>query len=165
MTMDNTISIPINSELIGELYLRAGPQANIAGWIETVLSDYLDRTAEDSNWSEEFYNYRKRQLSQENFIKEFGPPAEGYHWTVLFLPNGTSICMEYKREKFYAKVKFGKIDFNGKTFSPSELACHIANGTSRNAWRDLLIKRPGEHDWTLADDLRRHMIKIWKQSG
>ena len=30
---------------------------------------------------------------------------------------------------------------------------------SRNAWRDLLIKRPDDTDWCLADDLRRRMTK------
>lgn len=28
-----------------------------------------------------------------------------------------------------------------------------------HAWRDLLIRRPGDSDWCLADDLRRRMAK------
>ena len=39
--------------------------------------------------------------------------------------------------------------------SPSILASTIAGGTSRNAWRDLRIKRPTDIEFRLADDLRR----------
>jgi len=153
-----TIAISIDAEIVGELFLRAGPRADIGSWIENVVRDYLERTAEDGNWSEAYYQYRESQADTESFATEFGDPKEGYHWAPIFLPNGTSIRMEYKRETFSASVKFGKIHFKDSTYSPSELARAIAAGTSRNAWRDLLIKRPGESEWTLADDLRRRML-------
>jgi hypothetical protein len=38
--------------------------------------------------------------------------------------------------------------------SPTALANQIANNTSRNAWRDLWIKFPGDDGWRLAQDLR-----------
>jgi len=47
----------------------------------------------------------------------------------------------------------------GKIHSPLELARVIAGGTSRNAWHDLFIKRPWDSEWTLADHLRRRMLK------
>lgn len=37
--------------------------------------------------------------------------------------------------------------------APGRLANTIA-GTSRNAWRDLWIKRSGHTEWRLADDCR-----------
>jgi hypothetical protein len=46
---------------------------------------------------------------REAFAKELGNPKEGYHWAPVYLPNGTSIRMEYERETCYAPVKFGKI--------------------------------------------------------
>lgn len=154
------IAISIDSEIIGELYLRAGnPKIDPAGWIETVVRDYLDRTANDGNWSEAYYDYRERQTGSEDFFAEFGDPKGGYHWAPLFLPNGTLIRMEYKKEISQAAVRNNKIDFNGKSYSPSELASIVAKGTNRNAWRDLLIKRPGDTDWCLADELRRRMLK------
>ena len=85
---------------------------------------------------------------------EFGDPKQGYQWSTLFLPNGTHICMEYRREKHYAAVKHGSIVYEDDEYSPSELARVIANNTSRNAWRDLMIKRPQDTSWTLADVLR-----------
>ncbi len=158
------VAIQIDSAMIGEMYLRQGPQADISGWIENVVRDYLERTADEGSWSEAYYKYRERQADTQDFAREFGDPKEGYHWAPLFLPNGTTIRMEYKREAFYAMVKFGKIHFKDNTYSPSELARAIAVGkaglgTSRNAWRDLYIKRPGDPGWVLADDLRRPILK------
>lgn len=152
------IAIPIDSEIIGEMFLRAGPKTDISDWIENVVRDYLERTADDE-WSNAYYAYRESQADSKNFVEEFGDPKGGYHWAPLFLPNGTLIRMEYKKEISNAAVKNNKIGFNGENYSPSELARVIASGTSRNAWRDLLIKRPGDTDWCLADDLRRRMMK------
>lgn len=153
-----TIAIPLDSEIIGELYLRAGPKADISDWIENVVRDYLERTADDK-WSDAYYAYRESQVGALDFAAEFGDLKGGFHWAPLFLPNGTLIRMEYKKEVSSAAVKNNKIDFKGENYSPSELARVIAAGTSRNAWRDLLIKRPGDTDWCLADDLRRRMTK------
>ena len=85
------VAIPINSEIIGELYLRAGnPKIDLPAWIENVLSDYLERTADD-DWSDAYYAWRERQAGSKNFVAEFGDPKGGYHWAPLFLPNGTHV--------------------------------------------------------------------------
>lgn len=156
--MNEKICVPIDSAIVGELFLRGGPKAGISSWIEFVVQDYLDRTANDE-WSESYEVYRESQIVEEDFESKFGNRKEGYHWAPLFLPNGTSISMEYKRATFYATVKFGKIEYKGGNYTPSELARVIANNTNRNAWRDLLVKRPGDSEWTLADDLRRRLEK------
>ncbi len=153
-----TISIPIDSEIVGEMFLRVGPKANISDWIENVVRDYLERTAADE-WSDAFYAYRSSQASEIDFASEFGDPKGGYHWAPLFLPNGTLIRMEYKKKISQAAVKNNKIEFDGASYSPSELASVIAAGTNRNAWRDLLIKLPGKTDWCMAEQLRRRLLK------
>lgn len=151
----SNLCIPISARLIGELYLRRGPSADISGWIENILEDYLDRTEEDEGWNSEYYEYiSERKWSKAEF-DEFGDPKRGYYWTPIFLPNGTEISMEYKREKHVAVVKHEKIHFKDKTYTPSEFARVVANNTSRNAWRDLFIRKPGEAKWILADQLRR----------
>lgn len=154
-----TISIPLDSVVIGEMFLRAGPTADISAWIENVVRDYLERTADDHQWTDAYYTHRESQVGAVDFAAEFGDSKGGYHWAPLFLPNGTLIRMEYKKGVSNATVKNNKIDFKGAIYSPSELARAIASGTNRNAWRDLLIKRPGDSDWCLADDLRRRMAK------
>lgn len=156
-----TIAIPINSEIVGELFLRSqsGPKTDVAGWIETIVTDFLERTADEGYWSEAYYAHREQQSGVEDFVAAFGDPKGGYHWAPLFLPNGTLIRMTYMKEVFNAAVRNDKIEFKGACFSPSELAGSIAKGTRRNAWRDLLIRRPGDTDWLLADDIRRRMVK------
>ena len=155
-----TLAVPIDSEIIGALFLRKGPNADIGNWIENILWSYLQNTANDGGWDEAYYEYLDSTLSTDAFEAEFGQRSGGYHWAPPFLPNGTLIRMHYKREAFTATVKFDKIDYRGQSYSPSELARKIAAGdkgigTSRNAWRDLYIKRPEDTEWVLADDLRR----------
>jgi hypothetical protein len=74
----------------------------------------------------------------------------------LFLPHGTDIRMTYKSQDYFAKVEADQIVFAGKATSPGSLANGIAN-SSRNAWRDLWIKFPGEDHWTLSNDLRANL--------
>lgn len=151
-----TLPVPIDAELVGEFYLRAGqPSANISSWIENVVRDYLDRTADDGDWAEAYYSWRKEAAGSESFQTEFGDPKGGYRWGTLFMPNGTLLRMEYKRQTYRATVKFDYIEYECQRYTPSELASKIAAGTSRNAWRDLFVKRPGDTDWCLADELRR----------
>lgn len=89
--------------------------------------------------------------------------SRGYTWkhknSVLFLPHGTEIRMRYKGKDFFAKVEDNDIHYEGESVSPATLANRIAN-SSRNAWRDLLIKRPGDRGWTLADNLRRPTLTL-----
>lgn len=155
--MSEKISVPIDSELIGQMFLRQGPKSDVSQLIERVVWDFMERTADEGGWDEAYYAYLEGEKATDDFVAKYGSPKEGYHWAPLFLPNGTKIRMEYKKETHYATVKFSKIEFNGKSYSASELARHIANNTNRNAWRDLLIKMPRDTEWSLADDLRRHL--------
>jgi hypothetical protein len=154
-----TIAIGIDSALIGELFLRAGPKADVASMIEDVVKSFLEDTTDRDDWSDTYYHYRKSVADAGRLAAEFGDPQQGYHWAPVFLNNGTLIRMQYKRQVFHASVKFGKIEYDGKNYSPSEFACAIASGTSRNAWRDIMLKRPGDAQWILADELRRRAPK------
>lgn len=78
---------------------------------------------------------------------------KGFHWKNVFMPNGTSLRMKYRGETYYAKVQGDKIIFDGKWVSPSEFT-RLVTKTSRNAWRDIYIKRPNDLEWVFADNLR-----------
>lgn len=80
--------------------------------------------------------------------------TRGYQWKNLFLAEGTQIRMQYKGEYFYAKIEGDKIIYGDKMFSPGKLANTIADNSSRNAWRDLWIKRPLDQEWRLAEEIR-----------
>jgi hypothetical protein len=82
----------------------------------------------------------------------------GYMWKHLFLPHGTTVRMKYQGRFHYAKVEGDDLVFDGKAISPSEFANRIT-GTSRNAWRDLWIKRPNDADYYLAETLRSELAK------
>jgi hypothetical protein len=62
--------------------------------------------------------------------------------------------MHYKGKDYHAQVEQDQIVYCGKPMTPSELVDHIANGTARNAWKDLYIKFPDDEGWRLAQDLR-----------
>ena len=84
--------------------------------------------------------------------------ARGYQWKNLFLPDGTQMRMPYKGKHYFAKVEGDEIIYEGTSISPSSLA-NMITSSSRNAWRDFWIKRPGDPDWSLADDLRQIITK------
>jgi hypothetical protein len=44
--------------------------------------------------------------------------------------------------------------FNDQVMSPSEFANKVA-GSSRNAWRDLEVRRPVDDEWKTASSLRQ----------
>lgn len=156
--MEQKISIPISAEIIYEMLLRKGPEQDIPSWIEDVVRDYLDRTEDDSDWNDEYYDYLERRKGEEDFKEKYGDATKGYRWQDLYLPNGTHLYMNYKREKHYAIVKHEKIFYENDSFSPSQLVRKITN-TTRNAWRDLYIQYPNKNEWKLADVLRRQISK------
>jgi hypothetical protein len=149
------VCVPIDAEIYNEFVLRSGTvKKDVASWIEQVVQNYLDMTADDDQWSEQYYQWRASTKDLQAFTEEYGDPAKGYHWSPLFLPNGTKISMEYKDHQYGAEVRHEQIHYAGQTHSPSELARAIANNTSRNAWRDLMIKRPSDEKWQVAEMLR-----------
>lgn len=104
----------------------------------SVVSDAIDYWMMNADW--------KPELLQES-------SGLGYQWKSLFLPDGTEVRMQYKGRYHYAKVEGDQLLYQGNPTTPGSLANTIA-GSSRNAWRDLWVKRSGEARWSLADDLR-----------
>ena len=87
------------------------------------------------------------------------PPRKtlhGYQWKNLFLPDTSELRMQYKDQFVYVRVIGDAIMYDGHAVSPRQLANAIAGGT-RNAWRDLWIRRPSDKRWTLADACRREL--------
>jgi hypothetical protein len=148
------VAVPLDSAVVGDLFCRMGAQADVPAKIESIVRAYLLETADSDQWSEPHRQNRESRRTVADFEAEFGDPQQGVHWAPLFLPNGTLVRMDYKRKTFHAAVKGGRLVYKGKVHSPSEFACAVANGTNRNAWRDLLLKRPSDSTWSVADVLR-----------
>lgn len=104
-----------------------------------------------------------QERSEVDTSLELNEPNGGYTWkhkdSQLFLPNNTEIRMRYKGKYHYARVEGDRIVYEGRSVSPAVLVNTIT-GTSRNAWRDLWIKRPGDKDWAFADRVRRGPVQI-----
>lgn len=135
--METQIAVPVNTTLFLDLanFLRGnGDSRDPVEVISTAIEYWLD----NASW--------KPELLKESITR-------GYQWKSLFLPDGTKIRMQYKGAYFYAKVEGDEIIYDGKPISPGSLANTIA-GSSRNAWRDLWIKRPSDKEWFLADECR-----------
>ncbi|MBB3460984.1 hypothetical protein [Rhizobium sp. BK377] len=146
------ISIAIPQHLISEIVIRSNGRADIAGLISNIVGDYLDRTLGDAVvWSDSHANEVAESLQRDE--EHFGDPTKGYYWHRVFLPNGTMLKAHYKGKESTAEVRHQQIYFDGKPCSPSQFASMAANNTSRNAWRDLWIRRPGDK-WHLANSLR-----------
>ncbi|MBP0447874.1 DUF262 domain-containing protein [Roseomonas sp. SSH11] len=92
----------------------------------------------------------------ESFLHEsLSGPSVGFLWRDVLLPDGTDILMTYKGKSFQAKIIGSEFTYEGRCMSPSEFASSVADGTSRNAWRDLMVKRPQDLHFLPADDFRR----------
>lgn len=135
--MKSQLSIPVPTtqfvELMEFLRSKGDPSDPVA-----VVSKAIDYWMDNASWKPELLAVSS---------------ARGYQWKTLFLPESTEIRMQYKGAYSYAKVEGDDIIFKGKQTSPSAMANSVAGG-SRNAWRDLWIKRPADREWRLADDCR-----------
>jgi hypothetical protein len=73
-------------------------------------------------------------------------------WKEVTVPHGAGVRMTYRDEHHYGEVKNGRIVDQSGSYSPSEWASKVADGTSRNAWRDLWFK--DGPNWLPAQMLR-----------
>ena len=96
----------------------------------------------------------------------FAPGADpaglhGYQWKTLFLPEGTVLKSWSYGENNYACVEGDQIIHNGRAVSPNQFAQSFARST-RNAWLDLFIRRPGDKTFKTANRLRDELIAASK---
>lgn len=162
------INVPIRADLIQEIYRRRdlSQPVSIAGYVENALEGFLEGTGGDTDiWDNDSYikaYWEDRESEDEQRI--YGERTEGYMWKNLFLPNRTKLRMTYKGILHEAEIRrqrivyAGETEFEGTPFSPSSLVSKIAEGTRRNAWRDIYIQRPGDRDWILADVARHASV-------
>ncbi|MGF6936987.1 hypothetical protein OKW41_006149 [Paraburkholderia sp. UCT70] len=135
--MTKHISVPVDVDLFLSLVDFLRSKSDSREPVE-VISTAIEYWLDSASW--------KPELLTESSTR-------GYQWKSLFLPEGTEIRMQYKGAYSYAKVEGDEIIYNGKSISPGSLANTIAS-SSRNAWKDLWVKRPDDKEWRLADDCR-----------
>jgi hypothetical protein len=126
------VYVPFPCELYEELVQKYPGRASVV--IENVVADFLER--------------------QDSWVVE--SKSEGIWWSDLHLPSGTEFRTKYKGEYKFAALDGLYIEYEDETFdSPARLARRMRGNTSVNAWITLEVKRPGDRDWKLADELRK----------
>lgn len=149
MSDQSRVCIPIPTEVFAGLIDFLREEGSDRDPVKAV-EDAIDYWIDNASWKQE-------DLLPEIFQV---PPRHqrGYIWKEVFLPHGTRLRMRYKRQDHYAKVEGDEILYQGEPVSPSEFAFRVTK-TSRNAWRDIWIKRPDDSKWYLADDLRSQSVR------
>lgn len=148
------LAVPVHSELIAEIILRSEGKADVAVMIENVLGDFLDRTRGDPDIWSNAHALAVIEEDEDDSLVAYGSATKGYRWSGVFLPNGTKLKSTYKGEDKLAEVRHQQIYYEERPCSPSEFASRVANNTSRNAWRDVWVKRPDDRAWVFANTLR-----------
>ncbi|RFP16405.1 hypothetical protein D0T23_09465 [Duganella sp. BJB475] len=88
----------------------------------------------------------------------------GYQWKTLFLPEGTVLKSWSYGEHNYACVEGDQIIHNGRAVSPNQFAQSFARST-RSAWHDLYVRRPGDKSFKLANRLRTELAAAEKSAA
>ena len=67
--------------------------------------------------------------------------------------------MTIHAKQHFAIIEHEEVHYEGQSFTPASWANHIA-GHSRNAWRDIYVKRPTDSEWVFANTLRQNEVAM-----
>jgi hypothetical protein len=147
--------VPLHSDIVAEIVLRSQGRADVAAIVESCVDSFLERTKGDAQiWSDEHAGQVAEEEENGDLV-QLGHPSKGYNWSGVFLPNGTKLRVTYMGKDHFADVRHQQIFYADQAWTPSQFASKIANNTSRNAWRDIWVRKPDCSDWVFADHLRR----------
>lgn len=135
-----SVQLPTNTllDLVAQLKRRSGSQ-DLSEAITTAVEFWL--------------------ADLKKFPKTADPEGlHGYQWKCLFLPEGTVLRSWSYGEHNYARVEGDEIIHNGKAVTPNQFARSFAR-TTRNAWEDLYVRRPGDKQFKLATLLRKEILR------
>ncbi|MCY4186585.1 MAG: hypothetical protein OXD45_14900 [Rhodobacteraceae bacterium] len=102
------------------------------------------------------------EFARGNILPEMEAPLV---WKEVTISSGTDVRMQYGGSYHFARVKNGKIEDQDGRFSPSEWASKVANGTNRNAWRDLDFRLSHNESWISASHLRVNIREVLNELG
>ncbi len=161
--MADTIFIPFPKNLYDKITIRSGGNLDVSNLAASEVLGFIEQTIRmDAYLSQQLWT----SDGIEAWIDEFGTHkgidgdvTRGFQWKELFLPNGTELRITYKGKNYYAKIANEEVVANGQKFTPSHWASAVADGTSRNAWRDIWVRFPGDQNWQCSYELRRKVSR------
>ncbi|WP_295999336.1 hypothetical protein [Rugamonas sp.] len=139
------MSLQVDTDILLQLIeqlRRLGGAQDVSEAITAAIAFWLDQGTEDPP------------------VRPVAEPAypRGYQWKSLFLPEGTILRSWSYGEHNYACVEGDRIIHQGRAVSPNQFAQSFARST-RNAWSDLFVRRPGDKQFKLARHLRRELAE------
>lgn len=179
--MSDTIYVPFPRKLYDDLIRFSDGKCDPVEWAVSRLEDWIERNFSSEcsglGWANDHFMAMFDER-MEDFAAEFYPEVLDYWerqdeaaaqarregsrplvWKYVTVPSGSDVRMTYGGTQHYAKVIDGAIKDDSGTYTPSEYASKVAGGTSRNAWRDLWFRLPGESRWQPATLLRENFLK------
>lgn len=162
------VFIPFDKELYDDLVRFSDGGLDVSAWAEEQIMDCLERNLGDLTSrlfgarSIDFYrkyypDYAKEaeaRLRQAEVLDLEELLVKPLVWKEITVKSGTKVRMQYGGTHHFAVVRDGKIEDGSGAYSPSQWAKHIANGTSRNAWRDIEFRQEESTHWVPAEVLR-----------
>lgn len=146
MTQHSMISVPVPTGTFLALYEFLKSEGVDRDPVEMV-GFAIDYWLDNADWKPDLVDaYRLKDAEHGR--------GRSYRWKEVSLPHGTEVRMRYRGAYHYAGIQGDQFIMNGQPSSPSAFAHQVTN-TSRNAWRDLEVKRPSDRGWVPAAKLRR----------
>lgn len=175
--MTDVIFVPFPKDLYDDLIRFSNGRINPVDWAVERLEAWIEQNFSSETmgmgWANDSFmeNFEPRI---EEFAEKYYPLALTYWaeqadkdmesylakrkplvWKEITIPASSDVRMSYGGTSHYATIHDGKIKDGDGEFSPSEWSSKVADGTSRNAWRDLWFKFPSKKDWVPAELIRQ----------
>lgn len=148
------IAIPFPKDLYDMIIVRSGGRLDPVALAVSQVEQFVERNRLDPNfWTDEGISAFMDE--EPEVTPDYGDPDKGHLWQPLFLRNGTELRMQYKNTTAYARIAHDRVVSEEIAYdSVSQWVRHVAGGTSRNAWLDVWVRRPGEKDFSAANSMR-----------
>ncbi|MCF6101767.1 MULTISPECIES: hypothetical protein [Mesorhizobium] len=162
------VFIPFDRELYSDIVYLSDGKIDPSGLAEGLVRDWIENTIRDGRWPEEHLEAVAEKYAPEVYAQWMEEDFRTYTrreeaaplvWKEVTLRPGAEVRMAYGGKHHYAKVEKGRIVDADGSYSPSEWASKVAEGTSRNAWRDLWFREPPSFTWVPAQLLRQQAVE------
>lgn len=128
--------------------------SHVSEWLWDLFGDRIYELAEEYAP----HSLEKWQQAENAEAASYLAARDPLVWKEITVPPNSEVRMSYGGAYHYAKVRDGKIVDDDGAFSPSQWAQKVAEGTSRNAWRDLWLKEAQNSEWVPAQLLREKAL-------